>query len=332
MINEIKNIDCLAGLKLLADSSVDCCVTSPPYFGLRDYGNSGQIGLEKTPELFVKKMVEVFTEVKRVLKKEGTLWLNLGDTYAAYYGDKYGQAQGLSGKRENIGNAPPSKKSFDFKNSMFKPKDLLGIPWMVAFALRSDGWYLRQDIIWSKQNCMPESVTDRCTKSHEYIFLLAKSAKYHYDNEAIKTKMDCPEHDKRTRASRKRKPTAIVNGIREGNDTVYEFANKRSVWETTLVPFAEAHFATFPQRLIIDCIKAGCPEGGIVLDPFMGAGTTALVASKLNRRFIGFELNPDYVKLANRRLKKELGMFLPNSEQNPERSDATDDDSSNTAG
>lgn len=380
-LNKIHNSDCIEGMKLLPDNCVDCCVTSPPYFGLRDYNVDGQIGLEETPELFVAKMVEVFTEVKRVLKPTGNLWLNLGDTYAAYYGDKYGKAQGLSGKRENIGDAPPCKKSFDFKKSDFKPKDLLGIPWMVAFALRSIGYYLRGDIIWDKPNPMPESVTDRPTKAHEYIFLLSKSQKYYYDAGAIKQPLvnaslqrlsQDIENQKgsdrvpgKTNGSMKavgktweqRKSEGEVNrqglaGAKATGTTCLATpeagANKRSVWKqddpfmvwewlfnnapaevveplwyefiaqsgnltdvwtVTTKPFSEAHFATFPEDLIVDCIKAGCPLGGVVLDPFMGAGTTALVASKLDRNFIGFELNPDYIKIATKRLRDQLGMF-----------------------
>jgi len=365
-VNKIYNDNCLTGLKKLPDNSIDCCITSPPYYGLRDYGTANyeggnidcehtisgyndnlkpnvnrverntdkrfacikcgairideQIGLEETPELYVSKIVEVFTEVKRVLKKEGTLWLNLGDSYwggkgqSGSRGNEFQERRNENGESLNkgyqtLGGAKETRPT-DRRHETIKPKDLIGIPWMVAFALRSSGWYLRQDIIWSKQNCMPESVRDRCTKSHEYIFLLSKSAKYYFDNEAIKTKMDCPEHDKRTRESRKRAPTNIINGIRSGNETVYEYANKRSVWETTLTPFPEAHFATFPQDLIIDCIKAGCPENGIILDPFMGAGTTAVVAKKLARNYIGFELNDDYIKIAEKRLYKEIGMFL----------------------
>ncbi len=358
-VNKIYNENCLTGLKNLPDNSIDCCVTSPPYFGLRDYGTAEQIGLEETPELFIAALVKVFTEVKRVLKKEGTLWLNLGDSYAAYFGDKYGKAQGLSGKRENIGDAPPCKKSFDFKNSNFKPKDLLGIPWMAAFALRSDGWYLRQDIIWHKPNPMPESITDRCTKAHEYIFLLSKSGKYFYDHEAIKTQVVDATVQRMMQQIEKQKgsdrvpgktngtmkavgpgrvprkgvdtnggnqasssgiPAMALNGNgvtghsgyfdKDGNLIGGGLANKKSVWTVTTKPFSEAHFATFPQDLIVDCIKAGCPEGGIVLDPFMGAGTTALVARKLNRNYIGFELNPEYLKIAEKRLHGELGMFI----------------------
>lgn len=309
-INTIINENCLSGLKQIPDGVIDCCVTSPPYFGLRDYGNDEQIGLEKTPELFIQQLVKVFDEVKRVLKTTGTLWLNIGDSYAGsgrgcndYTAE---QRETLTKSHHQVGN---SKQAFT--SELIKPKDLIGIPWMLAFALRSNGWYLRQDIIWNKPNPMPESVGDRCTKAHEYIFLMTKNAKYYYNADAIKTKMDCSEHDKRSRQGRKRFPTELINGIR-GNtpDKVYEWANKRSVWTVTTKPYSEAHFATFPEDLIVDCIKAGCPEGGIVLDPFMGAGTTAVVSKKLGRNYTGFELNPDYLKIANDRLYSEIGMFL----------------------
>ncbi len=304
-IDIIYNENCLTGLKKLPDECIDCCVTSPPYWGLRDYGINEQIGLEETPEAYTNKLVNVFFEVKRVLKNAATLWLNLGDSYA---GSGCGTNDYRTEKSRSINKSERGRGYFHTDN--IKAKDLVGVPWMVAFALRADGWYLRQDIIWSKKNCMPESMTDRCTKSHEYIFLLAKSEKYYYDNEAIKTKMLCSEHDKRAREGRKRAPTELINGIRGGNETLYEYANKRSVWETTLVPFPEAHFATFPENLIVDCIKAGCPEGGIVLDPFMGAATTGLVAKKLNRHYIGFELNPEYVKMGEKRIFNEIGLFL----------------------
>ena len=306
-LNVIYNENCLSGLKNLPDNSIDCCVTSPPYFGLRDYGHDEQIGLEQTPELFVAKMVEVFAEVKRVLKKEGNLWLNLGDSYMSAKGVDC-PPQTIGGQRGMpYGFIPPNIKI----QEGLKNKDLIGIPWMCAFALRVNGWYLRQDIIWAKPNPMPESVTDRCTKAHEYIFLMSKSQKYFYDADAIKTEMDCSEHDKRSRKGRKRFPTKLVNGIRgDSPDKVYEFANKRSVWVVNTKPYSEAHFATFPEELIVDCILAGCPENGVILDPFMGAGTTALVARKLNRNYIGFELNEKYIKIAEKRLQTELGMFI----------------------
>jgi DNA modification methylase len=306
MVNKIINSDCIEGLKTLPDESVDCCVTSPPYFGLRDYGHDGQIGLEATPEQFVAKMVEVFTEVKRVLKKEGTLWLNLGDTYST--GSGGGQGAGCK-QHTNVGSLMPRAALKGMKS-----KDLIGIPWMVAFALRSSGWYLRQDIIWHKPNPMPESVTDRCTKAHEYIFLLSKSAKYYYDHEAIAEQSLAAGELRKFNTSKKQ--SRAIGREASGNENpnaapvlVKEERNKRSVWTVTPKPFSEAHFATFPEDLIVDCIKAGCPEGGIVLDPFSGAGTTALVASKLNRDFIGFELNPEYIEITKKRLQNELGMF-----------------------
>jgi DNA modification methylase len=346
-MNKIINSDCLKGLKQLPDGCVDCCVTSPPYFGLRDYGHEGQIGLEQTPEAFVSKMVEVFTEVKRVLKKEGTLWLNLGDSYngSGKGGNPEGSVwSGFVGNKNREKSAKPKAEKTDIKG--LKPKDLIGIPWMVAFALRSSGWYLRQDIIWHKPNPMPESVTDRCTKAHEYIFLLSKSQKYYYNHEAVKQPMALSSFDRLNQDVEGQQGSDRVPGKTNGkmkavgqyvggkkhknvqidgskvqsfhktrNDNGQEWqnddgkANKRSVWTVTTKPFSEAHFATFPEDLIVDCIKAGCPENGIVLDPFMGAGTTALVASKLNRNFIGFELNAEYIEIAKKRLQSELGMF-----------------------
>ena len=339
MLNKIHNINCITGMKDLEDNSIDCCITSPPYFGLRDYGSDEQIGLESTPELFVQQLVNVFADVKRVLKNDGTLWLNLGDSYAGSGKGKSDKTMDLrnciSGSHHNIGN-----KTDIFKNESYKPKDLIGVPWMVAFALRSNGWYLRQDIIWNKPNPMPESVTDRCTKSHEYIFLLSKSAKYYYDAESIKTPLKDQSVLRLSQNILEQKGSSRVPGKTNGNMKATkkqydkstaqggsninghngsfnkngeliggEFANKRSVWTVTTKPFKEAHFATFPEDLIMDMIKAGCPENGIVLDPFMGAGTTALVAKKLNRNFIGYELNPDYIKIAEKRLFNGIGIF-----------------------
>lgn len=316
------------------DKSVNCIVTSPPYWGLRDYGMSGQIGLENTPEEFVQQMVLVFEEAKRCLRDDGTLWLNLGDSYA-HNGAAYGNAKStLTGRKH--GQEMGKAKRFVKGSPELKPKDLVGIPWMVAFALRSAGWFLRQDIIWSKPNPMPESVTDRCTKSHEYIFMFSKSLKYCYDAAAIKTAGKNPEDDIRRITSAtlngKSTPGEINNGIRRSDkqrghsrwhngfndrwdklstqEQMSMGANKRSVWTVATKAFPSAHFATFPPELIVDCIKAGCPSGGIVLDPFMGAGTTALVARKLGRNYIGLELNPEYIEIAEKRLKKELGMFL----------------------
>ena len=260
-------------LSSLEEKSVNTCVTSPPYWGLRDYGTDDQLGLEKTPEKFVENLVNVFREVRRVLRDDGTVWLNLGDSY-------------LSNKQ------------------------LGGIPWRVAFALQSDGWYLRQDIIWHKPTHMPESVTDRCTKSHEYIFLLSKSPKYYYDNEAIKEETLTQDNQNRDRETTKLNNTpgrTKMSGLKTNN---YETKNKRSVWSVAPIPYKEAHFATYPPELIKPCILAGCPEGGTVLDPFGGSGTTAQVASNLNRNAILCELNPEYVDIAKGRLHDSLGMFL----------------------
>lgn len=313
-VNQIINSDCIEGMKSMPDKSVQCCVTSPPYFGLRDYGHEGQIGLEETPEQFVAKLVDVFREVKRVLKDDGTLWLNLGDSYAGSgkgAGDKTMDQRGcISKTHHNIGDAAKI-----FKSVECKPKDLIGIPWMVAFALRADGWYLRQDIIWHKPNPMPESVTDRCTKSHEYIFLLSKSAKYYYDADAIKV---VSAKDIGTRHTNNQYTNyGAYNGQSDKptNKGLVEFfsngeANKRSVWTVTTKPYSEAHFATYPPDLIVDCIKAGSRVNDIILDPFMGAGTTAMVARKLDRRYIGFELNPEYIRIAQNRLQTELGVFV----------------------
>lgn len=300
-------------LKQLADQSVNCVVTSPPYWGLRDYGNDGQIGLEQTPEQYIEQMVLVFREVWRVLKNDGTLWLNLGDSYASF---RDGKATPDTTRGDSKGTLVPkgsaaNRMANSFAGSSIKHKDLVGIPWRVAFSLQQDGWYLRQDIIWHKPNPMPESVMDRCTKAHEYIFLLTKSSKYYFDNEVIKEPSaqlgktnirfggnkygdsDDPKH------ATKSGNTYIDSGKR----------NKRSVWTVTTRPFKGAHFATFPPQLIEPCILAGCPEGGTVLDPFFGAGTTGLVAQRHNRKWIGCELNPEYAAIAQARIESESTLF-----------------------
>lgn len=304
-------------LKTLDAESVDCCITSPPYFGLRDYGMEGQIGLEETPEAYVTKLVEIFREVKRVLKKDGTLWLNLGDSYAS--GGKMGGDIDLDNGIDVQRGGGRMKKHPEIKH-----KDLVGIPWMVAFALRADGWYLRQDIIWHKPNPMPESVTDRCTKAHEYIFLLSKSPKYYFDSAAIAelatTKENRPsgvvrdresDYDSKQKAMGRHKNTKekgqqphSFHLSREVGipDVISEKRNRRSVWTVNTMPYKEAHFATFPEKLIEPMILAGCPKGGTVLDPFSGAATTGLVAKKFGRDYIGIELNPEYVAMSERRL------------------------------
>lgn len=295
-MNKIYNTDCLSGLKLLPNEIVDCCVTSPPYFGLRDYGHAGQIGLEPTPDEYIAALTEVFREVRRVLKPDGTLWLNLGDSYSA--------AAGASGYNDGRRNRNERRSSGHVSGA--KPKDLIGIPWMAAFALRADGWYLRQDIIWHKPNPMPESVTDRCTKSHEYIFLMSKSERYWFDNNAIKEPSIHAGEVVKNKGGKNSKMGDFgqtrTGFLRDEGVMVASTRNKRTVWSVTTKPFKEAHFATFPPDLIEPCILAGCRPGGIVLDPFMGAGTTAMVAAQHGRQYVGFELSPEYCEIAERRL------------------------------
>lgn len=308
-INHIYNAECLTGLSLLPDNSINCCITSPPYYGLRDYGNDRQIGLEDTPEEYIEKLVNVFHEVYRVLMPDGTLWINIGDCYA---GSMKGAAQfpdNAMNYKQGTNRGTLGKATLVKQCTGCKPKDLIGIPWMLAFALRADGWYLRQDIIWNKPSVMPESVRDRCTKSHEYIFLLSKRRKYYFNAGEIAEPASTYNEIVRDRSTTKlnNTPGRSKMGGLVRND--YHTRNKRSVWTVATQPLREAHFATYPEKLIVDCIKAGCPEGGIVLDPFIGAGTTALVARKLNRNYVGFELNPDYVNIAQRRIDKELGIF-----------------------
>lgn len=310
--------DCREVLKTLPSESVDCIVTSPPYYGLRDYGVAGQIGLEETPDAYVKELVSIFRDCRRVLKDAGTLWLNLGDCYvSAPPGNK--TVNDIDGnyrrKMERQLGHGEDRDAIYAKHKIpgLKQKDLMGMPWAVAFALRADGWWLRQDIIWSKPNPMPESVTDRCTKAHEYLFLLSKSARYFFDAEAVKEAGVLGPHI-RDRASNFKKvgsqdddfgshdkgaPLIVCDGTR----------NKRSVWEVATAPFSEAHFATFPPDLIEPCIKAGSPEGGTVLDPFGGAGTTGLVADRFQRNAILIELNPAYATMAQNRISNDAGMF-----------------------
>lgn len=285
--------DCIEGMKTIADESVHCVVTSPPYYGLRDYGVDGQIGLEETPEAYVAKMVDVFREVRRILRSDGTVWLNLGDSYAG------NNSQASNNGRAGYGN--PRERIVNRISDGLKPKDLIGIPWRVAFALQGDGWWLRQDIIWHKPNPMPESVTDRCTKSHEYIFLLTKSERYYYDAEAVKEKVDNMGQPRKFRDAKDKSEQTM----RQDNGRIYtplEYRNKRSVWTVATKPYAEAHFAVYPPKLIEPCILAGCPVGGTVFDPFTGSGTTAYVALSHNRHYVGTELNPEYVALAENRL------------------------------
>ena len=333
--------DCREVLKTLPDASVNCCVTSPPYWGLRDYGHAGQIGMEKTPGEFVENMVEVFREVRRVLTDDGTLWLNLGDSYASGKGTCFNPGGGESslGKdRKEAGAHPLDRGNKSTLAAVgLKPKDLVGIPWRVAFALQADGWWLRSDIVWAKPNPMPESVTDRPTKSHEYLFLLAKSDRYYYDAKAIMEPVQSGPSDVRKMTEKRDRidakhfhtdagPMAAANhrthignkravggtkvhgnlpgrddGGKACNDPDQLFRNKRDVWTVGTSTYDGAHFATFPPALIAPCILAGCPAGGVVLDPFGGSGTTGDVASGNGRRAVLIELNPDYAKLAQDR-------------------------------
>jgi DNA modification methylase len=294
--------DCIETMKTMPDGFVQTCVTSPPYFGLRDYGHDGQIGLEPTPDQFIAKLVDVFREVKRVLKDDGTLWLNIGDSYARTGGTdrKVSDSANVGSTRNTLEQIADRKQRAP---EGIKPKDLIGIPWLLAFALRADGWYLRQEIIWHKPNPMPESVTDRCTKSHESIFLLAKSGKYYFDNGAIKE--DAKNWGTRDRSEFRggtTDPLLKQHGLAGKEDEDEPTRNKRSVWTVATTPYKGAHFATFPTALIEPCILAGAPAGGIVLDPFFGSGTTGQVAQALGRRFIGCELNPAYKALQDERL------------------------------
>ena len=364
-------------LRTLADESVQCVITSPPYWGLRDYGTAQwkggdpkckhvaatirtglglavlgerfrggghkqgevtelqyrdvcakcgavrvdqQIGLEKTPEEYIAKMVKVFREVRRVLRADGTCWVNLGDSYASGKGTCYnpgGGANSLGQGRKAEGAHPLDRGNKSTLAAVgLKPKDLVGIPWMLAFALRSDGWHLRQDIIWAKPNPMPESVTDRCTKSHEYLFMLSKNAHYFYDAEAIKEPGVMKPQVRLT-------PRDFVNGkdaerrvdrrpnyrLREDVEVENAMRNKRSVWTIATQPFKEAHFATYPEKLVEPCILAGSAVGDTVLDPFVGSGTTGVVALRYSRNFIGIELNPEYAVMARQRIKNDAPLF-----------------------
>ena len=281
------------------------CVTSPPYYGLRDYGHDGQIGLEETPEDYIKAMVEVFRCVWDVLEDNGTLWLNIGDSYYNYRPGK-GQALVKQSVANNEQDLPQTCARRGNKLDGLKEKDLIGIPWMMAFALRADGWYLRQDIIWHKPNPMPESVQDRCTKAHEYIFLMSKSQKYYYDHEAIKEQSTSKSEGIRFGGNKYGDDDDQKYATKSGNvSKEYDKANKRSVWTVTTKPYAGAHFAVFPSDLIEPCILAGAPIGGIVLDPFMGSGTTAQVAQDLGRKYLGCELNIDYKPLQDNRLAQQ---------------------------
>ena len=313
-MSKIEFGDCRDTMRQWAAAGIKAqtCVTSPPYYGLRDYGHEGQIGLEETPEEYIKAMVEVFRCVWDVLEDDGTLWLNIGDSYYNYRPGK-GQALVKQTVANNDQDLPQTCARRGNKLDGLKEKDLIGIPWMLAFALRADGWYLRQDIIWHKPNPMPESVQDRCTKAHEYIFLMSKSQKYYYDAEAIKEEAneDSGFAKQRAKGIDTWKYNNTLERIAQTGQTIESSTfgeigkrNKRSVWTVTTKPYAGAHFAVFPSDLIEPCILAGAPIGGIVLDPFMGSGTTAQVAQNLGRQYLGCELNPEYEALQNKRLSQ----------------------------
>lgn len=307
--------DCIEQMQTLAAESVQTCITSPPYYGLRDYGHEGQIGLEASPEKYVDRMVEVFREVRRVLRDDGTLWLNIGDSYFAT-GKGPTAPTGMHGE-----NGTPYPTKGVYRHEVMKGKDLIGIPWMLAFALRADGWYLRSDIIWHKPNPMPESIRDRPTSAHEHIFLLAKSQRYFYDADAIREQAEAKNLHDLTGTARigvpgqpdhkgNRHPIGgVKHAAQEGQPrhtgNAYKFTgyrNKRNVWTVTTQPFPDAHFAVYPPQLIEPCVLAGSAEGDTVLDPFAGSGTTGLVALRHNREFIGCELNPEYAQMARHRI------------------------------
>jgi len=300
MVDLILFGDCRETLKQFPRGSAQMCVTSPPYYGLRDYGGEdNQIGMEQSPEDYVNEMVQVFREVRDVLADDGVLWLNIGDSYYNYRSDGNYPKQSVSKTRQDLPKSTPVRGN---KLKGLKQKDLIGIPWMLAFALRADGWYLRQDIIWHKPNPMPESVKDRCTKSHEYIFLLSKNQNYYYDNEAIKEPV---KQDWGTRDRTKGKYHNPGTGLQphSGLTKSYERKNKRSVWTVNKKPYKGAHFATYPEELIEPCILAASRPGDTILDPFMGSGTTAYVARKHDRHYIGCELHEDYGSLIQKRIK-----------------------------
>jgi DNA modification methylase len=344
--------DALTELRKLPEESVQCCVTSPPYWGLRNYGHPDQIGQEATPEEYVENLRRVFAEVRRVLRKDGTCWLNLGDSFFGSWGNYSGQNRGNGKQREIANGSQVPNHAYDGEETMrpptsgkhptLKPKDLCMIPARVALALQADGWWLRSDIIWAKQNCMPESVTDRPTRSHEYLFLLTKSERYHYDHEAIKEPCiydtgapGTSTADRKARAAgNKLLPTAERNGIRAANpdkqrghsrrhdgfndrwdkmekaEQCSGMRNKRDVWTVAPANYPESHFATFPPDLIKPCILAGSKPGDVVLDPFAGSGTTGMVALELGRKALLIELNPDYVKLIEKRTHVTPGLAL----------------------
>ena len=309
-MNEIEFGDCRDTMRRWAAEGVKAqmCVTSPPYFGLRDYGVDGQLGLEQTPDEYIAAMVEVFRCVRDVLADDGTLWLNIGDSYVGSANNGGTASKTMQGTQAATGKNLPTKRG-----EGLKPKDLIGIPWMLAFALRADGWYLRQDIIWHKPNPMPESVRDRCTKAHEYIFLLSKSERYFYDHEASMEPVAASTIERLSQPTlHQQEGSTRVPGKTNGNMKAVgrtDLRNRRSVWTVATKPYKGAHFATFPPALIEPCILAGSRQGDIVLDPFMGSGTTAAVSVQHGRKYLGCELNPEYKALQDQRIEQNRGLF-----------------------
>jgi len=284
--------DCVDLMREMPEKAFHTCVTSPPYYALRDYGVEGQIGLEPTPAEFIQRLVEVFRAVRRVLRDDGTIWVNIGDSYAARFSGNNGYSDGRTNRQERRAAGVPAG---------VKPKDMLGMPWRLAFALQDDGWYLRQDIVWHKTNPMPESVRDRCTKAHEYVFLLSKRPKYYFDHEAIKEPVTGNSHPRGKGVTPKSQANAFGNrnnaSFSAAVSGLVELRNRRTVWSVPTRPFKGAHFATFPPALVEPCILAGCPAGGAVIDPFGGSGTTAGVAAAYGRKAVLCELNPEYAAL-----------------------------------
>lgn len=311
-MSEIICSDAMAGLKTLPSESVRMCVTSPPYYGLRDYGTDGQIGIEQTPQEYIARLVEVFAEVHRVLTEDGTLWVNISDSYAGSGKGPMSIQVAGNGKNKNLYDMKSRIYEVPKKWEKIKPKDMIGIPWMLAFALRDFGYYLRSDIIWHKTNCLPESVKDRPTKSYEHIFLLSKSPKYYFDYKAIEEPIKAVTEDRYTRGrsgKAKYSGTKISQGIDRKTDAVTDesrkYKRKRDVWEVSTNTFRmEEHFAMYPEKLIEPCILAGSKRGDIVLDPFFGSGTTGAVAKRLGRKYIGIELNEKYCEKAIERIGK----------------------------
>jgi DNA modification methylase len=301
--------DCRKTLKTLEPESVHCVVTSPPYWGLRDYQCDGQLGLEATPEEHVAVMVDVFREVRRVLRKDGTCWVNYGDCYAGGHSGRNDSGREIQRADGSVGKTTQKHDGVTINRPLagLKPKDLVGMPWRVAFALQADGWWLRSDIIWHKPNPMPESVTDRPTKAHEYVFLLTKAARYYYDADAVR---EAAIHGEKFHGAYDHRPDGLNrrNG-RHGQDNTTQSRNLRTVWTIPTHAFPGAHFATFPPKLVEPCVKAGCPEGGTVLDPFGGAGTVGLVADRLQRDAVLCELNEEYAEMARKRIEGACPMF-----------------------